>query len=85
MQSLIGCMKQVEAHEWAVQFQAITLMISIECGILEALIAIIKLGNPTSSEYAFTLLADILTICARRLPQSYNQNVQVLLLSPLIC
>ena len=71
-------MKQVEAHQWAVQFQATTLMIFIDCGIVEALVVIVKTGHPSSGDLAFTLLADILTICAKRLPPSYNDNVQVI-------
>jgi hypothetical protein len=70
-------MKQVEAHEWAMQFQAITLMIFIDCGLVEALVEIVKTGHTSSSDLAFTLLADILTICAKRLPPSYNETVQV--------
>lgn len=70
-------MKTIEKHEWAIQFQGICLMVFIDAGIVEALVDIVQEGSPSSSELCFTLLADILTICAKRLPNSYNEKVQV--------
>lgn len=53
-------------------------MMFMDCNLIESLVDIVINGVTSSSDLAFHLLADILTISAKRLPFSYNDSVQSL-------
>ncbi|KAJ3346906.1 hypothetical protein HDU91_006928, partial [Kappamyces sp. JEL0680] len=86
IRSILGNIKEINQYEWAVQFQGICLMVFVDAGLIEvsgtglqqALVDIVLKGDLASIELALNLLSEILVICAKVLPDSYNDRVQAL-------
>jgi Rapamycin-insensitive companion of mTOR, N-term len=55
-----------------------TLMIFIDCGIVEQLIEVIKPKNKSLSDKAYMLLTWILKFSAQKLPKHYSEKVHAL-------